>query len=162
MVHRWVLVHYGPLRGMLDKTHQKRLPELGIVMIHFFYQSIKGILFWYTNKCNFTGRSWRDPIDDAHSLLGRIPGDLTCMLANASLSIPLPNKGAFIEIGALVNSRFLGGTGFYLCNIFFIVVKLLSIFQGLVTQVCKKLKFLAASSLTFHSYPLVSWPPNKG
>jgi hypothetical protein len=93
--------------------------------------------------------------------LGRIPGDLTCMLANASLSIPLPNKGTFIEIGGLVNSRFLGGTGLPLQYLLHCSQSTLHL-SRLSTQVCKQLKFLAASSLTFHSYPLVSWPPNKG
>ncbi len=116
--------------------------------------------FGIQNKCNFTGRSWRDPIDE-YSLLGRIPGDLTCMLANASLSIPLPNKGTFIEIGGLVNSRFLGGTGLPLQYLLHCSQSTLHL-SRLSTQVCKQLKFLAASSLTFHSYPLVSWPPNKG
>jgi hypothetical protein len=84
------------------------------------------------------------------------------MLANASLSIPLPNKGAFIEIGALVNSRFLGGTGLPLQYLLHCGQSTIHL-SRLSTQVCKKLKFLAASSSsTFHSYPLVSWPPNKG
>jgi uncharacterized membrane protein len=52
MVHWWVLVHYGPLRGILDKTHQTRLWRVGIVMIHFI-KSIKGI-FILVYKINAT------------------------------------------------------------------------------------------------------------
>ncbi len=161
MVHWWVLVHYGPLRGSARKRPTKKDSQSWSCH-DSLYQSIQGILFWYTNKCNFTGRrSWRDPIDEHTHFWCRIPGDLTCMLANASLSIPLPNKGAFIEIGGLVKipGSWVGLD--CLCNIFHCGQSTIQL-SRLGTQVCNKLKFLAASSSTFHSYPLVSWPPNKG
>lgn len=58
------------------------------------------------------------------------------MLANASLSIPLPNKGAFIEIGEhlLIPGSWVGlDLLTSAISSSFIVVKVLSISQGLVT-----------------------------
>jgi hypothetical protein len=90
------------------------------------------------------------------SLLGRIPGDLTCMLANAPLSIPLPNKRCFHSNwrDLLIPGSWVG-TGLPLqylhCSQSTLPLSRLS------TQVCKKLKFLAASSSTFHGYPFHYW-----